>query len=144
MAPTNWQYVLQGDVEAACINLLKDAPEITGFAGGAPRVSSDLQGFQMGARWVMVSREGGSLAWPKIDYPRLDFNIYGETRKVAHDLAQVAQAVMFRSMDSTFPQFGVRITNVKVETGILRAPDPSTGSLRYVFALRLTCVPFTA
>lgn len=142
MPHDEWEYIVQGDVEAAAISILKDAPELTGFPGGAPRVSSDLQGYQKHSRWLTVSREGGILNWPKIEKPRLDFNVYAEKRSVAHDLAQVALAVMFREMGSAFPDFGLRITDVKVETGLVRVPDKETGSPRYVFALRLTCLPY--
>lgn len=138
-----WQYIPQGDVEAAIIKMLKNATEVVNFSGGAPRVSSDLQDYQARARWIMVSREGGYLVWPKIDKPRIDINVFAESRKVAHDLAQVAQAVIFRGMDATFPEFGMRITDVRMETGMFRVPDRETGSPRYVFALRLTCVPYS-
>lgn len=139
-----WEYIVQGDAEAACISILNAATEISGFAGGAPRVSSDAVGYQMKARWITVSREGGSMIWPKVDKPRVDFNVYAETRTVAHNLAQIAQAAMFRAMGQAFPDFGLCITDVKIETGIFRIPDKETGSPRYVFSLRLTCVPISS
>lgn len=123
------------------IHILMSATEISGFAGGAPRVSADMVGYEMGARWIKVSREGGSKRWPLVDKPRIDVNVMAKTRDVAHDLAQVAEAVLFRAMGQGFPTYGLFLSDVAEETGPVRVDDPQTGSPRYVFALRLTCVP---
>lgn len=138
---TFFPIVVQGDTEAACIAILGTATEITGFAGGAPRISGDMVGYQMGVRWIKVSREGGAKVWPRIDRPRIDFNVLAETRTAAHDIAQVAEAVMIRAMGQAFPQYGLFLSDVREETGPVRVDDPKTGSPRYVFALRLTVVP---
>lgn len=139
-------YIQQGDVEAAIISVLRAAPEITGFSGGAPTVSSDYTGYDhftpSKQRWVMVTREGGNIKWPAIDKPRIDIQVLAETRSVALRLAQVVQSVIFfRAMGQAFPTYGTTISDVKVETGITRVPDRETGSPRYILALRLTCVP---
>lgn len=138
---TPWEYVEQGDCEAALVDELMDAPEIINFSGGAPRISTDLVGFQKGLRWIKVSREGGSKAWPNIDKPRIDINVFAETRTVAHHLAQVAEAVLFRAMGQAFPDHNLFLSDVAEETGPVRVDDPKTGTPRYVFALRLVVVP---
>lgn len=135
-------YVLQGDSEGACIHELETASEITGFSGGAPRISGDLVDYRAKARFVMVSREGGNTGDLTVDKPRIDFQCFAETRTVAHDLAQVVLAVMFRAIGNKYAApINVQIADVKVETGIFRVPDKETGSPRYVLSLRLTCVP---
>ncbi len=136
-----YDFIKQGDVEAAVISVLRTATEITAFPGGAPTVTSDYEGYQARARWIMVTREGGNIVWPSIDKPRIDIQVLAETRTVASSLAQVAQAVIFRAMGQVFPTYGTTISGVKVETGITRVPDRETGSPRYIFALRLTCKP---
>jgi hypothetical protein len=140
-----YEYIPQGDVEAAIISILRDADEVINFSGGAPEVSSDLVGYQMKdsakRRWIMVTREGGNIRWPNIDKPRVDIQVLAESRSVAHNLAQVAQAVIFRAMGQAFPEYGTVITDVRVETGITRVPDRETGANRYIFALRLVCKP---
>jgi hypothetical protein len=137
-----WKYVLQGDLTAAVINQLRNAPEISGFAGGAPTVSSTLDGYVIGNRWISVSLEGGSFKWPVVANARVDFNVFAESRTVAHDMAQVALAVLFREMGQpTSPTYGVRITDVRVETGLTRADDKMSDSARFLFALRITYVP---
>lgn len=140
-----YTYIKQGDAEAALIHVLRSATEITTYAGGAPEVASDYTGYRATdpakRRWIMVTREGGSTIWPAIDKPRIDVQVLAETRTIAQDLAQVALAVIFRAMGQAFPAYGTTISDVRVETGITRVPDRETGSPRYIFALRLTCVP---
>ena len=138
---SQWEYIPQGDTEAMVIDILENSTEIDNFPGGPPTVSSDYTGYSMGARWIMVSREGGFLRWPHVDKPRIDLYVLAETRSVAHDLAQVAQAVIRQAMGQAFPTYGVVLSDVQVETGITRVPDKETGSPRYVLALRLACVP---
>lgn len=136
-----WPIIIHGDAEAAIIALINTAPEIIGFSGGAPRVSSDMIEYQKGDRWIMVSLEGGTKVWPRIWKPRVDINVFGKTRTTTHNLAQVAQAVIIQGMNQAFPEYGIKLTDAKVETDLFRAPDKETGSSRYVFAMRLTCVP---
>lgn len=134
-------YVLHGDIEAALVAELLDAPEIDDFPGGAPRVSTDMRGYTMGDRWIMVSLEGGTRRWPIISRPRVDVHVLAKTRTVAQNLAQVAEAVLFAAQANHYPTYGLVLTDVKEETGMFRAPDNLTGSERYIFSLRLTMVP---
>lgn len=133
-----YPYLVFGDVEAACIDELKNASEVLAFTG--IRVSSDFNGYQTPARWITVSREGGNVVELALDKPRIDFQVLAETRTVAHNIAQVAQAVIFRAIGKKYPTHNVQIADAEVETGIFRVPDKETGSPRYVFSLRLTCV----
>lgn len=138
---TQWQYIKHGDIEAAMIHILSTASEIVNFSGGAPTVRADYIGYNMGDRWIQVIREGGSKTWPVIDRPRVDFQVLADRRSVALELAQVAEAVIFREMGQRFPTYGVFIADAKEETAPFRAPDKETGSYRYIFAIRFTCTP---
>lgn len=135
-----WPYIEHGDVEGACIDILKNAPEIIALTPSV-RVSSNLLHYEAGDRWIEVVREGGALPWPKkADKPRVDFMCYGNSRTEALKTAQVALAVICRAM-GTYVGFGVKLLDVKVETGIYRLPDKPTDAPRYFFSLRLTCTP---
>lgn len=123
------------------MNILLDAAEITGFSGGAPNVSTTLDGYEINDRWINISLEGGSFQYPVIMESRVDVNVFAETRSVAHDLAQTALAVILREMGQPFPTYRVRYHNVKVETGLVRADDKLNDSPRYLFALRISHAP---
>ena len=135
-------YVQHGDAEAAIISTLRNSTHIQNFYAGEPNVAPDMVGYQTGALWIECSLEGGTRMWPTIWRPRIDVNVFAKTRSVAHDLAQVAEAVLFTLRGDRFPTYGVSITGVKEETGMFRAPDALTGSSRYVFALRFTVMPY--
>lgn len=135
--------VVQGDAEGALVDILMNAPELTGFAGGAPTISTTLDEYQIGDRWITVSAEGGSGKFPKIAKPRVDFNVFAERRVPAHDMAQLALGILFREMGQPMGDFGVRMHRIVVETGLVRADDKLTDAARYVFALRIHLVPYT-
>lgn len=135
-----WPLVVHGDSEGACIDILKTAPEILALTP-VPTISSNTRGYLAGARWITVVREGGATPFPhKADKPRIDFMCYGNSRTEANETAQVAQAVLRRAMGE-YVGYGVRLLDVKIETGIYRLPDKDTDSPRYFFSLRLTCTP---
>lgn len=137
-----WPYVVSGDIEAACIHVLRTAPEIIGFSGGAPTVTTTLDGYPIGGRWIAVSREGGTFNWPVTTRARVDFNVFASTRTVAHDIAQVALAVLFREMgQDTTPSYGLVVTDITIETNLIRADDRLNDSPRFLFSLRITYVP---
>lgn len=136
----NWDIPLQGDVEAACVDiLLNDAALTAAFPD--INVSTDLVGYTKYMNWVEVARKGGNLSpWQKVDKPRMDFYIYGRDRAAAVDIANLVQRAMLMSQ-TNYVGKGVRIQIVKIETGITRVPDKLNESFRYVLALRLTVTP---
>lgn len=136
--------VVAGDLESALIKILKNATEIVNFAGGAPIISTTLDNHQIGQRWIVVSSEGGSFRWPKLHSARVDFNVFAEKRKVAYALAQLALGILFREMGQPSATYGVRTADIKVETGLVRADDPLNDQPRYLFALRISYVPYSA
>ena len=137
-----WPLVVQGDVEAAIIDIIRSAPEIQAFPGGAPQVRTTLDGFQAPMRWVVVSLEGGSFKWPLLVRARIDVNVFAETRTAAHDLVQLILAVLHREAGQPSAAYGVRITKHRIETGPIRADDRLNDSPRYVFSLRTQYVPY--
>lgn len=135
-----WDVPLQGDVEAACVDILdSNIPLATLFPG--LKISTDLVGYQEGDQYIMIARKGGnSSPWQKVDKPRLDFNVYGDTRANAIDIAQLALKAMFEAQ-TNYVGKGVKLQTVKVESGLSRIPDRLNESFRYVMALRLTVTP---
>lgn len=126
-----------GDAEAAIVHVLKNlTPEL---AGKSITVRPDLIGYQSGSRWIMVSQEGSSKAqWNVINKPRIDIEVRAEKRSVAKDMAEIAEASIFRSIGTS--AVGVTISQVKEEMGITRVPDKEvTAVSRYIFSVRLTC-----
>lgn len=140
-----WPYVKQGDVEALVINTLRTATEISGFPGGAPQIKTTLDGYVIGQRWIVVSREGGNVVWPVIEKARIDINVFvaeENARTICHSLAQTALAVLFREMGQlSSPTYGCRISDIQVETGLTRADDYLNDVVRFLFSLRITSVP---
>lgn len=134
------EYILHGDVEAACVDLLRSASEVIALCP-TTNISTDLIGYQLGIPWVMCERQGGALKHPHaVDKPRVDFEVRGRLRADALDLAQVCQAVLFRE-STRYAGKGVRIMAAKVETGIYRHYDKDEENFIYVFSLRLTTRP---
>lgn len=136
-------YVLFGDVEAAVIEIISDAPEVSGFSGGAPTVTTTLDGFIIGSRWIIVSAEGGSFQSPVIRRSRIDIQVFAETRSVASDLCEIILAVLFREQGQPSPNHGLRIHKHRLEAGPVRADDKLNDAPRYVMSLRTHYRPYS-
>jgi len=131
--------ILHGDVEAALVKLLTDSSVVQAFT--PVTVATDLIGFTAGDKWIRVVLQGGSLTYPnKVDMPRVDFNVYGPDRVVTNDLARTALAVLLKTI-GPYVAYGANLCYAKVETGLFRAPDKDSDSVRYIFSLRLFVVP---
>lgn len=131
-------FVLHGDIEALIVEILNNhTPELSTYA---PTISTDLRGYLTGDRWVVVTAEGGSHdLWNVISKPRIDFEVRGEVRSVAHDISQIVLASVFRAVPHT--AFGETMSEVKTELGLTNVPDKEEAeSYRYIFSLRLTCL----
>lgn len=135
---SDWELIVPGDAEAAVIDILSNStPELSGLG---ITFSSDLVGYEPGDRWVMVTQEGSSAGWPKIDKPRIDIEVYADIREDARDIAALCQASVLRAMGN-YSGKGLKITDAKVELGLTRVPDKLSEKPRYILALRLTTVP---
>jgi hypothetical protein len=135
MANSN-PYVLFGDFEAAIIDILNTATELSSF--GITKVTSDMVGYAAGDLWVTVELEGGSYKFKSVKRPRIDITVYGPDRSVAYDVSAIAQAVVFNRAGN-YRNFGVNLISVQVETDIFRSTEKDTNQVRYVQALRLIC-----
>lgn len=95
------------------------------------RVAGDLKGFVAPARWITVQETGGSDENPyRVAAPRVDINIYAESRGVAKRMAQAARAAM-KSMKNVIFDDAVFI---RVETSTpANLTDPVNAQPRYVF-----------
>lgn len=138
-----FEFILQGDVEAACVAILMSATEVTTKCP-ATNISTDEVGFAgavSGDPWITVQRQGGSLLYPYvIDKPRIDFGCHARLRSDALDLAQAAQASIIRE-SMRYAGKGVRIIHAVIETGLYRHYDKQDEAVIYVFSLRLTTRP---
>src|ERR1700749_786578 len=140
--PDPFALPLHGDVEAAVVDLLRSATEVTAL-GDSAHISTDLKGYTKGDLWVMVGRQGGNIgATPanRIDRPRIDIEVYGQTRTPTFNLINMAQAVILRD-GRTYTGHGLRMTASTVESGIVRLDDKLQELPKYVLAVRLSCVP---
>lgn len=133
------ELIVQGDVEWCLCDLLLEQSEITDYSPSF-QVKTDLKGYTKDSRYIHVKLNGGTWVYPKPSKPRVDFEVYAESRSVAQEAAQKALAVIFREAGS-YTARGVRLGWPLVETGIFRVPDKDTESPRYVFSLRLTIRP---
>lgn len=138
-----WPYINFGDAEAAVVDILiNDTPELTNVVPVA-NISTNLVGYIDGDRWIYVVQLTANERWPKINRPRIDVQVRAERRSVALDISNICLASIKRAM-GTYSGFGLTITDVRTEQGLSRVPDPMIESSRYVFALRLTTVPYGA
>lgn len=94
-------------------------------------VSGDLKGFVAPARWITVQETGGSEENPvRVNAPRIDINVYAESRYMAKTIARYAIAAI-KSMKNTVFSDAVII---RVETSPpANLTDPVNAQPRYVF-----------
>lgn len=140
-----WEYIIHGDAEAAVIDLLKnDSPELPHLPPHPPlTISGSMNGFDTGKRWIFVTQEGSFRRLPKIDRPRIDVQVYAERNSIAKNIADRALASILRARGH-YKGFGLRIVDVRLEQGLTEVPDKfqETEISRYIFAVRLTTVPY--
>lgn len=136
----SYPFILQGDAESACVDILiNHTPELAAYPGATPRVSTDMRGYVSPARWISVIQYGASDAWPKVDKPRIDFEVITEDSRSAYDFCRIIQASMVRAIG--YRGNGLFLSDVTVEMGINRIPDKLTENPRYILSLRLTITP---
>ncbi len=134
------EYIEHGDAEAAVVDILLNFTPELNFFSGRPDVSTNMLGYVLGDRRIVISQEGSFERWPAIDRPRIDFEVYAERRSVARDIAAICIASVKYQM-GRYRGNGLFLSAVKVEQGLTRVPDKYQESVRYVFALRLTTRP---
>lgn len=95
------------------------------------RVSGDLKGFVAPARWITVQETGGSEENPvRVAAPRVDINVYAESRYVAKQIARAASAALKSMRNMVFDDAVI----IRVETSTpANLTDPVNSQPRYVF-----------
>lgn len=102
------------------------------FSTFAPyTVAGDLKGFVAPERWITVQETGGSEENPvRVVAPRVDINVYAETRGVAKRMALAAIAAMKSMKNQVFDDAVI----IRVETSTpANLTDPVNAQPRYVF-----------
>lgn len=132
------EFIQGGDTEAAVVDILVNLTPELDYA--SPTVSTNLVGYVLGDRWIEVTQQGSMETFLHIDRPRIDVEVYAERRSVALDMAKICLAsVKFQA--GRYRDNGLFLSDCIVEQGITRIPDKLQESVRYVFSVRLTCVP---
>lgn len=132
------EYIEGGDTEAAIIDILFNLTPELGYAN--PTISTNMRGYTVGDRWIEVTQEGSLERFLHIDHPRIDVGVYAERRSVAHDMAKVCLASI-KYQAGRYRGNGIFISSCSLEQGLTRVPDKYQESDRYIFSVRLVCVP---
>jgi len=136
-----WQdreFILAGSAEGAVIDILTNlTPELPADC----IVSANMIGFVAYQRRIVISKEGAVRVWPKIDRPRIDIDVYGERRTPTEQMADIVLASLRRAVG--YSGMGLNITDMEVEVGPTRVPDPLEETPRYFMSVRLTTTPGT-
>jgi hypothetical protein len=132
------EFIVGGDAEAAVVDILKNlTPELSYIN---PTVSTNLVGYTVGARWIEVTQEGSLEKLLHIDSPRIDVGVYAERRSVSHDMAKISLASI-KYQAGRYRANGLFISSCTLEQGLTRVSDKLQESSRYIFSVRLVCVP---
>lgn len=134
-------FVLHGDPAGAVVDILTNlTPELAPYA--VVNVATDLKGWQEPQRWVEISLKGGfRRSHEKISVPRIDIAVYGESSSVCSDVINICAASLFRARHAGYRGMGVRLIDVKEETGPFEAHDKHSECPRFVASYRLAVTP---
>lgn len=123
------EYSPMPDIEAVAARILRTA----GVTGG--RVHSSVP-----ARPVYplttVERLGGlPPERHRLDGARIQVAVWGDSKSVVRDAAELARRVLHQSEGSIHADFRCFVTGVEDELGLSWLPDPDTNRDRYIFAV---------
>jgi hypothetical protein len=135
---TNNPYSAYGSVTDPVVDMLNTDSRV--MALGAEPVTTDLVGYDPTKKYILVTRQGGSYAWPKQAHPRIDITTVAPIRGDAEDMIEVCVAVMLQRQDD-YTGHGCRFSQVKVETAPFQADDKLENTCRYIVALRILVTP---
>jgi hypothetical protein len=122
-----------GDAEAAVVDIMADELDDA-------TVSTDLIGFDVGARWVRVVRTGGlPILWMHLDNPQIAVTVFAPDKGAALDLAASARRAVFAAR-GVYTGHGLAIYDVSDAEGIAWAHNEKGGP-SYTFALSLVTRP---
>lgn len=122
-------YPIFPDETKHVIEYLNEHPYLATFL--PVKIAGDLKGFVAPERWITVQETGGSEENPvRVAAPRVDINVYAETRPVAKRIALAAIAAMKSMRNEVFDDAVV----IRVETSTpANLTDPVNSQPRYTF-----------
>jgi len=135
---TAFEYIHYGSLTDAIIDLLNSDSHIQALA--PVTVTRNLVGYDRTLRWIVISRQGGSWAWPQPAHPRIDVECYAPQGGDAEDMMETVLSVLFANQFN-YVGHGVRLISVKVETSPFESTDKLTSVSRFISALRITVKP---
>jgi hypothetical protein len=134
------ELIVRGDAAASVIDMLHSAPEISSLAP-AVKVMGDLVGFSTGERRIVVQQKGASPTYSVVvSRPRIDLWSYAENRNMAHDLADLAWAIL-RAERGNYVGNGLLLVDVNEFVGMTWQPDAHTGAPCFLQSLQLRTRP---
>lgn len=132
------EYIHYGSITDAVIDLLSSSTEMQALS--ITKITRNLVGYDKTNKWIVVSRQGGSWAWPQPAHPRIDIECYAPLGGDAEDMIETALSVMFKNQFN-YVGHGVRLISCKVETSPFESTDKLTSVCRFLAALRITVKP---
>lgn len=129
---------LYSSVTDAVIDLLRADTGLQAMS--VDNIGRDLIGYDRDKKWIVVSRQGGSYAFPKHPHPRIDISCYAPSSGTAEDLIDKCVQVVL-TQQGTYRNKGIILCAAKIETAPFEATDKLAASVRYVVAFRLTVRP---
>lgn len=132
-------FIRHGDPVAATVDILTNhTPELAPY--DVVNIAGSMTNWQSPQRWIHIIRMGGLKKWPKIEKPRMDIYVYGETDTVCSDILAIAEASLFRAAHN-YKGYGVRLNRVAEEVGAVESYDKNSECPRFFLTLRLTTTP---
>lgn len=125
----DYEYPIFPDETEHVIEYLNGHANLASFS--PVTVAGDLKGFVAPSRWITVQETGGSDENPvRVAAPRVDINLYAESRPVAKKMALAAIAAMKSMKNKVFNDAVI----IRVETSTpANLTDPVNAQPRYVF-----------
>lgn len=88
---------------------------------------------------IVVSRVGGvPTERHRLDHANIQFDVWADTKPAAHDVAQIARAVLHRAEGKIFSTPSCVLTGVEDAFGLAWQFDTVSNQPRYTFAVYLT------
>lgn len=121
-------YPIFPDETLVTIPYLENHPYLTPYGA---MVAADLKGYVAGVRWISVQATGGNkLNKVRVAAPRVDINVYAETKPLAKKIALAAVAALESMKGHTTSEAVVINTDVSLPADLT---DSVNSNPRYVF-----------
>jgi predicted DNA-binding ArsR family transcriptional regulator len=132
-----YMYPIFPDETLLVIEYLTDHPYLVNF--GPLTIAGDLKGYLAPNRWITVQVTGGTkLNKVRVAAPRVDINVYAETKPMAKRIALAAVAAMESMKNYVNDDAVVTDTDVSLPADLT---DPVNSNPRYVFDATINIRP---